>query len=156
MPWDVEIIVIRSRRIQRHPWDKRGVPDQSFPRCLSPWQTPQFPQPQNMVYSLKADGVFYLFLTQIWIKVLYAYIFCVISLSIGTIFYSLFFLWCNNNVAYETVRLKLGLEPKYQASNFAKTYDIPNEIIPLFQHLMKLRFLMSYHRKKISERQSDR
>ena len=71
-----------------------------------------------------------------------------ISLSIGTIFYSLFFLWHNNNVAYETMQLKLGLEPTYQASNFAKTHDIPKEIIPLFQHLMKLRFLMSYHGKK--------
>ena len=46
------------------------------------------------------------------------------------------------------MQLKLGLEPTYQASNFAKTHDIPNEIIPLFQHLMKLGFLMSYHRKK--------
>ena len=84
----------------------------------------------------------------IFIYILYACIFCVISLSIGTIFYSLFFLWHNNNVAYETMQLKLGLEPTYQASNFAKTHDIPKEIIPLFQHLMKLRFLMSYHGKK--------
>ena len=56
---------------------------------------------------------------------------------------------------YETMHLRLGLEPTCQNSNMAQTHSLPTEITHLVSGLNEAQVLDVSSQKEFSEKQSD-